>query len=367
MTSMHFVDAYLAKGQIAHEGKVAWQFSGTNYLGTAQDPTLQALYAEATARYGSYISTSRASNICFGIYEEADTYLASWLGVEAARVLSSGLVAGQLLLKLLDEAGLDIAYAPGVHPANWRSIDDANDAPIQPWIEEFVSRFCSNPNRPTALFYQAVDPLGLKPTNWNWLEKVPKDNALLLILDDSHLIGLSKDRGGGIESVLAQEPSLYSHVERITLGSLSKGMGIAAGYLAGSRLWMERLANSPFYVGASMPSAAAMHVLVHGHQERKRLSAQLQENIALFCRSLEAENALTAFAYLPAYPIFAWKKGQAKQLYEYLKAEDIHIAHFSYPNKEDPPLTRIVLHGSHETTAIKKLSQHIIDFLRLAC
>ena len=356
---MSKVQAYLPQSRIVRSGESYIHFSGTNYLGTATDASLNVKFAEGTARYGSYISTSRASNISFGVFAEADQYIAKWIGTEGGLVFSSGFAACQTLLKVLTAQGAELSYAPGVHPANWRSEADETKGDLTKWTARFVEEYKQRP-RPVVLFYKPIDPLGLRPISMAWLQQIPKENELLLVLDDSHMLGLCGEKGAGIYADLRQEAK-YSHIRCLMVGSLSKGMGLPAGYLAGERKWRDAIASSPFYLGASMPSAAAMYVLLHAEADYARLRARLQAHISRFCEGLKAAALLDRFRYLPRYPIFLC---QEAGLYAYLLKKGICIAHFSYPRPDDKPQTRIVLQGAHSEADIDKLLQGVIAFFK---
>ena len=355
---MKEVNAYLPNGRIVRDQQTYIHFSGTNYLDSATDPELQSLFIEGIQRYGSYISTSRASNISLDIFSRSDRYIAEWIGTESGLVFSSGFTACQTLLKVLIHKGTELKYGPGVHPANWRSEADAMNEDPQLWSHRFVEEYSKNPLQALVLFYSPIDPLGLRPRSMSWLREIPKNNALLLVLDDSHMLGLLGEKGNGIHNLLQKEGG-YEHIERIMVGSLSKAMGIPAGFLAASRKWCQRIVNSPFYLGASMPSAAAMHLMLKGEQRYATLRTQLQAQMTHFSSQLARKKLLSHFTYLPNYPIFLCKE---PKLYDYLLKRGICIAHFSYPRPNEKPLTRIILHATHKTEDIEQLLQGISLF-----
>ncbi len=352
------VSRYLPQGRIQRANESYLHFSGTNYLGTATDLPLQALHTEGIARYGVYLSTSRASNISLDIFLQADRHVATYIGTESALVLSSGFAACQTLLKILTEQGVNIHYAPGVHPANWRNEQDDIQEDREAWTKRFIAAYKQDPLQPVALFYKPIDPLHLTSISMAWLEEIPQKNGLLLIIDDSHMLGFCGKQGGGMNTLLQQ--SGYDHITRIMVGSLSKGMGVPAGYIAAPQEWTQRIKRSPFYLCASMPSAAAMYMLVHGTPHYDRLRKQLHARIRYFVKKLDESGYLSYFHHLPDYPIFGC---DLPQLYTYLLKVGICIAHFSYPKPESPPLTRIVLQGSHTTQHLDRLLTHLTAFL----
>ena len=83
------IERYLPKGYLQVQGETFLHLASTNYLGTAFDKVLASLFAKGVDMYGSYVSLSRASNASLNLYEQADKYVAKWLGTEDALVFSS--------------------------------------------------------------------------------------------------------------------------------------------------------------------------------------------------------------------------------------------------------------------------------------
>ena len=93
-------------------------FSGTGYLGAAWNEGLQNLVRAGMQQYGLHFGGSRLSNIQLNIFAEAEEFLANYAGAEKALLLSSGTLAGQLLMRVLSQYG-EVLAAPGAHPAIW--------------------------------------------------------------------------------------------------------------------------------------------------------------------------------------------------------------------------------------------------------
>ena len=91
-------------------------FSGTAYLGMAQNPAFQALVADALGRYGTVFGSSRNGNLRLGIYDEAEAALAAWSGTESALTVSSGMLAGQAVMQWLANRQQPIVYGPHAPP-----------------------------------------------------------------------------------------------------------------------------------------------------------------------------------------------------------------------------------------------------------
>ncbi|MGV3588073.1 MAG: hypothetical protein ACO1OF_13795 [Adhaeribacter sp.] len=99
-------------------GREYLYFSGTSYLGMSRNQKFQALLQEGFRQYGLNYSSSRLSNVQLAVFAETENYLATYTGAEAALTISSGLLAGQLVVQALAGSGTFI-YAPRTHPALW--------------------------------------------------------------------------------------------------------------------------------------------------------------------------------------------------------------------------------------------------------
>ena len=90
--------------------------SGTSYLGMVQDEAFRGLFLKGVDRYGLHYGGSRRAAIQIDIFEEAEEYLARLTGTQAALIVSSGTLAGQLAAYALREADRQW-IAPETHPA----------------------------------------------------------------------------------------------------------------------------------------------------------------------------------------------------------------------------------------------------------
>ena len=326
-------------------------FAGTNYLGVSARAEVRAFTEEGMARYGCHVSVSRAANIGFPIFAQADAKVAQWLGVEAALLFSSGFTACQILLKSLMEAGHEILYTPGVHPANWRNYRDKTSLPWQ-----HLLRKVDEAKHPVAIFCKSVDPIHLRPVGFDWIRDIPKDKPCVIVVDDSHTMGVWGDQAEGMHRALR---SLAGGRDLVIVGSLGKGLGMPAGVVGGRRHWIESVEQTPYYAGASMPNPAFVHALLRGLPRLTEWQQALQKNIGQFEQYLAAKKRKKYFSALPYFPIFRCK---SEGIFEHLKKEKILIAKFRYPSREDDLVSRIVLNGAHTQEDIHTLSRALDAF-----
>ena len=76
-------------------------FGGTNYLGVSTNPEFQKIAFESIKKWGTAYGSSRNSNIKLSIYDKAEELLAKNMRTEAAVSVSSGMLAGKLVVQHL--------------------------------------------------------------------------------------------------------------------------------------------------------------------------------------------------------------------------------------------------------------------------
>jgi 7-keto-8-aminopelargonate synthetase-like enzyme len=113
--------------------------------------------------------------------------------------------------------------------------------------------------------------------------ELTESHQALLLLDEAHGFGVLGKHGMG----LAEQENLQ---QRITfqMGTLSKSAGLAGGYLAASRAWIDYFINcARSFIYSTAPPPALAHAAIHSlalirSDEGRRLRAKLQESIARF-------------------------------------------------------------------------------------
>ncbi len=306
--------------------------SGTGYLGIHADADFQALVAEGLAYYGGHYGGSRLSQVLASVFEAAEARLTAWTGAGAALVLSSGTLAGQLVVRYLLHSHT-CYFAPGVHPALWGS-DSVGEGNVETWTEKVLESARRSPG-PIAVFANAIDPLYARRFDFEWIRQLPAGLPVCLVLDDSHGIGVTGQNGGGIYTEATYPPN----VTLVVTSSLGKAPGVPAGVVLGPKDTVEAIRQSPLCGGASPPTPAFLHALVHGEAIYRRNLDRLVARSRQFAAGLYP---VTDFRYLPDYPVFYTPH---HRLAVFLEERGILISSFPYPSPSDIPVTRLVLHA----------------------
>lgn len=334
-----------APGRALHwEGQEWLFFSGTAYLGIPHDPVFRTYLEQGFARYGTHYGSSRLSNLRLAVYQQGEAFLSAYTGAEAALTLSSGSLAGQLLVHLLAETG-ELFFAPGVHPALWRGYPQP-PARWESWQEQVLAASRMQ-GPPLILLSNSIDPLYAQTLDFSWLDGLGHEREIILVLDDSHGFGITGEQGAGIFTRVTPP----SHVQLLVISSLSKAFGLPGGVILGAQAWIDRLWRSPYFGGASPMSPAYLAAFLQGQEHYALCREKLAANIDLFHKQLVTSQY--PFQFIPGYPVFYTPQDQ---LADALEAHNIIISSFPYPTAQDPRLTRIVLSAAHTPEDILRLA-----------
>lgn len=324
------------------DGQEWLYFSGTSYLGIAGNAAFRELLGEGIHRYGSNFGGSRLSNLRFEIFEEAEQYLAGFTGAPAALSFSSGSLAGQLLVKYFSTVG-KCFFAPGIHPA---LSGDKNNERLShsEWINFMLEKAHEERGR-LHFFANSLDPLHARRYTFDWLDRLPKDKAFTLVIDDSHGLGVCGTQGAGVYCRI--HPS--ANVKLVVMSSLGKALGIPGGVVLGEHSLIDSLKNTSFFGGASPIAPAYLFAFLHAKELYRESRRKLLKNIRHFTQ-LTASSAL--FEQLEDFPVFYTTQNA---LAAFLERHRIIISSFPYPSPSDEPVTRVVINALHSFEDIEKL------------
>lgn len=326
-------------------------FSGTSYLGINKLPAFQQLLLEGLDRYGTNFGGSRLSNLQFSIFEETESYFTKLTGAEGAITFSSGTLAGQILVKWLKNKG-KFFYAPFTHPAVFDE-GEYSEMDFNGWVAYLLDRMYSDRHMNLVLFSNALDPLRAEQYRFDWLNELPKDREIILVIDDSHGLGICGEKGEGIYPSI----EVPYHIQKIVVGSLGKAFGIPGGIILGKKSLINALWKTPFVGGASPVTPAYLHAFLKAEELYQKQRERLQERIQQFKQAVRIHNL---FRSIPDYPIFYTRKNE---LANFLYEQKTLISSFPYPTKKDPIITRIVLNALHTERDIDELASQIDRFV----
>ncbi len=337
------------------DGKTYLWFSGTDYLGMAYHPVLLDLLSEGFKNLGSHFGSSRNNTLQLNAFSQAEDALCGYTGAEDAILVSSGMLAGFItrscIRSVLRETapGLRVMEweAPMMHPALSRRKKAAAD--WSSWAEKTADKIRKTTSGVYHLVYS--DAIGSPKIAWFDFSYFRGLSNALLIVDDSHGIGITGASGGGAYGLLQN-----CGVENImVIASLNKAMGIPGGIILGRSQILHPIRQAPVYSGASPIPPVYAHALASMIARGEYLKAytRLQENNRYFRQQMTFSDRLSG---LPGYPVYT---SEDAGLFSFLLQNGILSSSFSYPSPNDSPVTRLVISTAH--------TPEDLDFLARTC
>jgi len=329
------------------EGKTYRYFGGTAYLGLQTDPAFQDLFITNIKKYGTNYGASRNSNVRLTVFERAEAQLAKIVGSAACTTLSSGYLAGQFVAKQFNQPHYSCFYAPNTHSAlvtqDERCFDNYDD--LNTVVRNSLTE---NPAITPVVFLDSIDFSGRNYPDFDGVKLLPL-SKIIIVIDDSHGIGIVGHHGGGIfQSVSQLKPK-----ELVVCASLGKGFGIQAGALFGSKPRMQQFSETNFFGGASPAAPAAMGTFLQAegiYQDKRQL---LAEKTDLFLSEL---NDSSRFSFMKGHPVFSFSD---ISLTNYLGDKQVVVTNFPYPSEGATVMSRIVISAAHTSGDISALAKLI--------
>jgi 7-keto-8-aminopelargonate synthetase-like enzyme len=205
------------------DGKDFLFFGGTSYLGLPTLPEFQEILIANIRRWGTAYGSSRHSNVQLAAYDAGEQWLAELTGAEKALTVSSGMLAGKLVLEALMPMTDEFFHFPGVHAA----IQAPGSLPF--YVNGEINPLLQNDKAERITLLTDAVPSGkVVPVNLDDINKISPQKKITLLLDESHSLGILGEKGGGIFSTI-KSPRI---LRRIMVASLGKAMGLTGGMIA---------------------------------------------------------------------------------------------------------------------------------------
>ena len=216
--------------------------ASNNYLGLANDPRVVAAAAEAAARWGAGAGSARLISGGVRLHDELEARLAAFKGTEAALLFSSGYLANLGTISALVGAG-DAIFSDELNHAS--IIDGArlSRAAVHVWRhadpEDLASLLREHGAARRKLvvtdtIFSMDGDLAPLPAI---VEACERAGAILMV-DEAHATGVVGPAGRGAVAHFGLEGRVP-----VIMGTLSKALGSAGGYIAGSATLVSYLRN----------------------------------------------------------------------------------------------------------------------------
>ncbi len=327
-------------------------FSGTSYLAISTNSQFLECLREAILQYGGNYGGSRLSNIQFPVYGKAEALIAKTTGSPSAITCTSGSLAGSLVLKQFSRNSIYIQNKKvhrAIHNDEAIRLDLATEEGLKQLLQSLHKEEVTN----IIISSNSVDPLYAKTIDLSWVSKLPVDEKITLLFDDSHGIGICGKNGEGI---YAKIKSLTAN-KLVVIASLGKALGIPGGVVLGDINFVNKIKASPNFGGASpIPPAYLQAFLKSQNLYQEQLNI-VRNNIEYFKRETDGTGL---FRNQKAYPVFYTENDQ---LTEFLFQNKVIISSFPYPGPKDKNITRVVINAAHTSDDLQKIVQLIHQFV----
>lgn len=321
-------------------------FSGYSYLGIQHDEAFIALIEEGIKKYGWLFPSSRISNTRLSLFENFEALLSSITNTAQTISFSSGFSAGTVASRLFSHHPLMVC--PTAHTAVNKLHQPYCDFEI--WAQQTATALQENSNKQKpVLIADSVNPLTGVINNFEFLSTIHQ--PIIVIVDDSHGIGLLGENGEGISALLPQK----SNIEYILCYSLSKAFGINGGAIScTNKSTAQLIENMPEFTASTAISPAMAFAFIHAQAIYQNQRRCLQQNIQLL-NTLLASTSVSSINNLPIF-ILPEHFDEA-----YFDKHKIIISSFAYPNPQGKKINRAVVNALHNASDLSALAKAILD------
>ncbi|MBK5208518.1 MAG: pyridoxal phosphate-dependent aminotransferase family protein [Flavobacteriaceae bacterium] len=326
--------------EITVNGEKYLYFGGTSYLGMATNKEFQEIISESLKKWGTFYGSSRNANVKLAIYDKFESYFSEYLGAETALTVSSGTLAGKMVIDYLSKSKVAFFHYPKTHPA----ILSQNSLPI--FINDKLHpRLQNDLLEEIVITVDAILPLETKPISFDFLNEISSQKKITLVVDESHSLGIVGKLGEGIFSTIKSE-KLH---RKIMVASLGKALGLSGGIIASDKEFIEGVREEPVFVSSSGANPAYLEAYLKGHHLYEKQRQLLIQNLNFLDKILAPKKD---FQFNKAYPVIY---SNSDEIYKSLLKEKMVIARFKYPTYENY-MNRIVITANHTTADLEKLA-----------
>ncbi|MEY4767551.1 MAG: polyketide synthase [Pseudomonadota bacterium] len=323
------------------DGQHYWNFASYNYLNFNGHPQVSAAAKAAIDEYGTSVSASRLVSGERLIHRQLEQALAAWHGVEdcvvfvsghATNVSTIGYLFGINDLVLYDAFSHNSIVQGAILSSAQRRVFPHND-----WqtVEKILAEERLNYQRVLIVIEGIYSMDGDMPDLAEFI-RIKQHYQAILMVDEAHSLGVLGDRGQGLAAHCGVNPKDID----ICMGTLSKTLAAAGGYIAGESALIELLRSyAPgflYSVGISPPVAAAALAALTLLQQHPERVAQLHENGNLFLQTARSHGINTGLSQgYSVIPVIVGSSIKAGRLAQAMFNRGINVQPIFYPAVEE--------------------------------
>jgi 8-amino-7-oxononanoate synthase len=256
-------------------GKELINFGANDYLGLANDERLKAAAREAIEREGWGAGASPLITGRSALHAALERRLAEFEGADAALVFTSGFAGNAGSIPALVDRG-DCVFADQKNHASLIDGCRLSRAEVHVYrhsdAEDLADLLRNHRDaRRRLIVTDSIFSMDGDLARLREIAELATRYDCMLLVDEAHATGVFGKRGRGVCEHLGVEEQVH-----IRVGTLSKALGCAGGYVAGSRKLIAWLVNrarpyvfSTAYPAANAAAALAALEIVEGEPQRR--------------------------------------------------------------------------------------------------
>jgi 7-keto-8-aminopelargonate synthetase-like enzyme len=314
-------------------------FGGTAYLGLPTHPEFQKLLIKNILQWGTAYGSSRSANIQLSAYEDGEQFLANFVKADAALTVSSGMLAGKLVVEILEPQTDCFFYFPGTHSA----IKAPNSLPV--FIgNELNPRLLDATIEKITILTDSVPSFHVQPIDLTMLHLIPFNKEITLVIDESHSLGILGTNGCGIYSTT----NPLNIKRKIMVSSLGKAFGLTGGVIASDSQFILQMKTHDTFVSSAGMNAAFVQTMADAEAIYLQQHQKLKANLSYINNQLIKNEAVL---FDPNYPLIY---PEIERINELFISNNVIITNFKYATSTKD-LNRIVITANHKKEDLNTL------------
>lgn len=317
-------------------GKRLINLASNNYLGFATNQEVIQASIDATKKFGAGAGAVRTINGTLDIHQQLEEKIAEFKGTEAAIAFQSGFNANLGTIPAIMKKGdailsdelnhasiIDGARLSGAKIIRVKHQDMAD---LKMKAQQLRS---DNIYRKIMYITDGVFSMDGDIANIPEIVKICEENDIITYVDDAHGTGVMGHGAGTVK-----EFHLQDHVD-LQMGTLSKGIGVVGGYIAGTKqliTWLKSQAR-PFLFSTSLTPGAAAGCIkaIELIQNNPQYVEKLWDNANYFKDSLQDIGYDIGKSQTPITPVIVGDEKLAQEFSQKLIENGVYAKPIVYP------------------------------------
>ncbi len=329
-------------------------FGGYDYHRHSSHPKVISVFQQAAEEYSINSGGSLCTTGTHPLHKKLEKEICGFIESEAVALFPSCYLANQALIKYFIENNYDIFYPETSHP----SLKTFTNAQSFSGLVELESAAKSSKN-PLIIAESIIDNGNEIVALDQIIESMPQAKILI---DDAHGIGTIGKKGRGICE--------YFNLDRtniVSSGSMSKGIGVYGGFVAGSKHIIDTIKNvSPIYQGSSalpIPVCAAAIKSIQILSKEPEKILKLQNTAIHFKESLISKGIHITLSETPISAFAISDPIQKEEIKKNLIRNKIYPSLIHYPGSPPEGIFRFALSSVHSEDQINNLLSVLVSTL----